>query len=107
MEIPVGYGTETTIRPGCLKAYAYGWMQPMPSEVRTVLKIAGLSNAEAARLVGVSDGRILRRWTSGESKVPYSAWAVLCEAAGFGRIWTFTAAPEGGNAVASSVDALV
>jgi hypothetical protein len=79
----------------------------MPSELRTVLKTAGLLNADAARLVGVLDGRILRRWTSGESKIPYSAWAVLCEAAGFGRIWTFTTAPEGGNAVASSVDALM
>src|SRR5690606_20287807 len=91
METPAGYNVETSIRPECLQAYAHGWVQPTPSEVRAVLQIAGLSGAEAARLVGMSDSRVIRRWTSGESKIHYSPWAVLCETAGFGRIWTFTA----------------
>jgi len=107
METPVGYNVETSIRFACLQAYAHGWVQPTPAEVRTVLQIAGLSSAQAADLVGVSDSRVIRRWKSGESKIPYLPWAVLCETAGFGRIWTFTASPKPDQAQTSGVAQLV
>jgi len=103
MDTPVGYNVETTIRPECLRAYSHGWVQPTPAEVRTVLKIAGLSCAHAARLVGMSDSRVIRRWKSGESKIHYAPWAVLCEAAGFGHIWTYTASLPADQAETSGV----
>lgn len=107
METPVGYNVETSIRPECLQAFAHGWVQPTPSEVRTLLQIAGLSCAQAADLVGMSDSRVIRRWKSGESKIHYSPWAILCEVAGFGRIWTFTARPKANQAEISGVPELV
>lgn len=49
--------------------------------------MAGLTGGDAAKLLGISDGRTIRRWTGGDSPVPFSAWAILCEVAGLGMIW--------------------
>ena len=63
--------------------------QPTPNEVREVLRLAGLSGSEAASYLGLgqSGGRTVRRWTGGDSQIPYAAWALLCHAAGLGEIW--------------------
>jgi len=91
METPKAYGNETEIRPECLRAYSDGWQQPTKDEVRAVLNMAGLTGAAAASLVGIADSRTVRRWTGGVSPIPYSAWALLCHAAGFGEVWKFRA----------------
>lgn len=51
--------------------------------------MAGFTGAEAARYLGLGDGggRTVRRWTSGETSIPYAAWSLLCDAAGTGAIW--------------------
>lgn len=52
-----------------------------------MLSMAGLTGGDAAKLLGISDGRTIRRWTGGDSPIPFAAWAILCEAAGLGMIW--------------------
>ncbi|WP_233860005.1 helix-turn-helix domain-containing protein [Paraburkholderia sp. HD33-4] len=80
----------THIRPECLVPWVQGWKQPTGVEVREVIRRAGLTGSEAAVLVGLSGkgaSRQIRRWISGESHIPYAAWALLCHAAGLGNIW--------------------
>lgn len=75
------------IRQKCLLPYASGWEQPTADEVRAVLALASLTGSRAAALVGVVDGRTVRRWTGGAVPIPFSAWALLCDVAGLGQIW--------------------
>lgn len=76
------------IRPECLRPFV-DWTPPTGDEVRVVLRRAGLSGRTAALLLGLSEsgGRTVRRWCALDAPIPYSAWAVLCDAAGLGRIW--------------------
>ena len=82
------------MRKECLLPADQGWECPTGDEIRRVLKLAGLSGSEAAKVLGLhtsssrnSGGRTIRRWTSGETAIPYAAWAILCDLAGFGQIW--------------------
>lgn len=80
----------THIRDECLVPWIKGWQQPTGVEVREVIRRAGLTGRDAADLVGLSEkggGRQIRRWISGESQIPYAAWALLCHAGGLGLIW--------------------
>lgn len=86
MEERATYGA-SPIRPGTLRPYAEAWIQPNPDEIRAILTKAGLSGSQAAQLLGVESGRTIRRWTGGQSPIPYTAWAMLCQAAGLGVIW--------------------
>lgn len=86
METRVPYGAPA-IRAECLRPFADGWLQPEAGEVRAVLSMAGLTGGEAAKLLGISDGRTIRRWTGGDSPIPFAAWAILCNVAGLGLIW--------------------
>jgi hypothetical protein len=79
--------TETTIRAACLRPYSDEWERPTAEEVREILRRAGLSGAQAAKLVGVGDSRQVRRWTGGDAPISYSAWALLCDVAGIPKIW--------------------
>ncbi|SAL62427.1 helix-turn-helix domain-containing protein [Caballeronia humi] len=79
--------TETTIRVACLGPYSETWERPTGEEVREILRRAGLSGAQAAKLVGVSDSRQVRRWTGDNAPISYSAWAILCDFAGIEKIW--------------------
>ncbi|SMG61585.1 transcriptional regulator [Paraburkholderia susongensis] len=81
--------TTTAIRSTCLQAAGASWTQPTGPEIREVLRLAELTGGAAAKLLGLSDsgGRQVRRWISGETDIPYSAWAILCDMAGFERIW--------------------
>jgi hypothetical protein len=72
-------------------------VQPTPAEVRAVLAMAELTDAQAAELVGIYDGGTIRRWTGGAVPILYAAWAILCCEAGVGAIWK--------TAYASSVSA--
>lgn len=78
-----------TLRP------AVTWEQPTPDEVREVIRRTGLNGADVARLLGLTPqgnksgggSRTVRRWTSGDSPIPYPAWCILAHTAGFGLIW--------------------
>lgn len=81
--------TSTTIRKECLVAADCGWAQPTTEEIREVLRLAQFTEAEAARALGINSGggRVMRRWVSKETDIPYAAWALLCNFAGLGEIW--------------------
>lgn len=88
METPAQYGHDpATIRAECLLPYAEGWQQPNEEEIRAVIKQSGMTGSEVARYVGIAEGRTVRRWTGGESDIPYAVWALLCDKAGYGQIW--------------------
>jgi hypothetical protein len=73
------------VRNSCLVPFADGWTRP--TEIRAVLKFGNLSGSHAAAIVGVTNGRTVRRWTAGTTPISYAHWAVLCEYVGLGRIW--------------------
>lgn len=76
------------VRSECLRP-GEEWAVPTGPEVRTVIDRCGFSGRKAASFLGLSDksGRHVRRWISGETPIPYAAWALLCERAGLGMIW--------------------
>ena len=77
------------VRIECLQP-ASVWEKPSKEEIREVIKRAGFTGAQAAAFVGLkpeAGGRNVRRWTGGQTEIPYSAWALLCAKAGFGNIW--------------------
>jgi len=76
------------IRESCLQP-ATSWEQPTGEEVREVLRLAGFTGGQAAKVLGLSNkgDRTVRRWVSCESDIPYAAWALLCDCAGLGAIW--------------------
>ena len=76
----------TAIREGCF-ADAQHWVQPTGSEVRALLKLAGLTGVQTANELGLKDSRTIRRWVSDETPIPWACWAILCEMAGKGLIW--------------------
>jgi hypothetical protein len=89
----------TTIRPECLRRADDGWEQPRGPEIREVIRRAGLTGSETAKLVGVSvqtigGSRRVRKWISEESDIPYAAWAILCHVAGLGMIWIDESEPH-------------
>lgn len=69
------------------------WVPPTGSEIKTLMRVADLTSNGLALLVGLTTdvnapgNRTVRRWTSGEVKIPYAAWALLAHAAGLGMIW--------------------
>lgn len=50
---------------------------PTPMEVRALLKDMKLTGKEAAKILGVSSDRTIRKWTGGTTTMPYSAWRLL------------------------------
>lgn len=80
---------EINIRPECLRAANDGWQQPTGEEVRQILRLAKLTGSHAAKVLGLGNkgDRTVRRWSGGESDIPYAAWALLCDFAGQGCIW--------------------
>lgn len=68
------------------------WVVPTPEEIKELMRQAGLSGSQFAKLIGIqyqskSGGRTVRRWTSGDIPIPYAAWALLAYEAGYGIIW--------------------
>lgn len=85
----------TVIRQECLVQAQNNWVQPYGIEVQEVLRLAGLSTASAAALLGMSKGgRSIRKWINDETQIPYAAWGVLCDVAGLGLIWRTTLTPD-------------
>ena len=80
--------TYLTIRRECLQPGIY-WAKPTGAEIQEILRQSGMTDRSAAAYRGLKDktGRHIRRWTSAENDIPYSAWALLCYAAGYGLIW--------------------
>lgn len=92
-----------TIRPETLVPFGDDWAQPTGHEVREMLKRCAFTGSEAAALVGISDARTVRKWASFDpvkvekakqegrktnmQRIPFAAWAILAEQAGFGCIW--------------------
>ena len=79
----------TPIRSECLLPADEGWERPRGAEVQEVVRRIGLSGRALARVLGLSEhgGRQVRRWSSGEAPITYTAWAILCDMAGLGQIW--------------------
>ncbi|HII1671959.1 TPA: transcriptional regulator [Salmonella enterica] len=67
--------------------YSESWTPPTTDEVRALLSLANLSGSKAGILVGV-ESRTVRRWTGGNSSIPFACWAILVSYAGLGDIWT-------------------
>lgn len=60
---------------------------PTPTDVRAVIDMLGLTADQVAALVGMKNGRAVRRWLApGESKthaqIDYAAWRLLLIKAG-------------------------
>lgn len=66
-----------------------GWERPTGDEVKEVLRLAGFTGSMASKALGLGakGDRTVRRWTGGETAIPYSTWALLCDFAGLGPIW--------------------
>jgi hypothetical protein len=78
---------EVVVRLECLQP-AEQWERPSAAEVQQTIRRTGLSGRAVARALGIGEeGRNVRRWGTGESQIPYTAWAVLCQMAGLGIIW--------------------
>lgn len=80
---------ETQIRPECLTHGAI-WSEPTGPEIREVIRRLGFTGSQVASFLGMSaksSGRHVRKWIAGDASIPYSAWAILCEGAGLGKIW--------------------
>lgn len=76
------------IREECLRPAIY-WSKPTGAEVQEVLRLAGFTGRLAADYLDLADksGRQIRKWVSGETRISYAAWALLCHAANLGPIW--------------------
>ncbi|MEW4339715.1 hypothetical protein [Chromobacterium vaccinii] len=89
------------VRPETLLPFSNGWQAPSGDEVRYMLlqvgiaqnKGSALTGKETGELVGVL-GRQVRRWLSGDSEIPFAAWAILCAEAGIGHIWKADLVPS-------------
>jgi hypothetical protein len=77
------------IRAACLRPADEGWERPRGAEVQEVVRRTGLSGRAVGRALGLSEhgGRQVRRWVSEDAPITYTAWAVLCDMVGLGRIW--------------------
>jgi hypothetical protein len=82
--------SSVNVRSSCLLPFIEGWTQPTAVEVRELLRVGNLTGKQASQLVGLADTRTIRRWTSGETPIPYAAWALLCHVSGLGVIWVGT-----------------
>ncbi|WP_230949021.1 XRE family transcriptional regulator [Burkholderia diffusa] len=76
------------IREVCLQPAAQ-WTRPRRAETQEVLRRANMNARHASEFLGIStssNGRQVRKWMSEEAPIPYSAWALVCAAAGLGQI---------------------
>lgn len=71
--------------PAPLTLLAYddpAFRAPSPADVRTVIDMLGLTADQVAALVGMKDGRAVRRWLASEgskthAQIDYAAWRLL------------------------------
>jgi len=81
----------TRPEPATLVLYSEsGFLAPGPEDIRAVITMLDLTAAEVAALVGLRDGRAVRRWLAPSSskthaKIDYAAWRLLLLEAGMVR----------------------
>lgn len=63
-------------RAGLFDRFSEEWRNPSPEEFRDLVRLAGLSRSSAARLVGVTPGKI-GKWIGGQGEAPYAVWRLL------------------------------
>lgn len=74
--------------PATLHVYADpAFQMPAPEDVRAVIQLLGLTGDQVAGLVGVRDGRAVRRWVAPQgskthAQIDYAAWRLLLLEAG-------------------------
>jgi len=78
-------GDAAAITPDNLAPFS-SWVPPSAAGIKKALQLAGWTEVEYSRRIGVND-RTVRRWTAGDKPIPYAAWALLAHQAGFGLIW--------------------
>lgn len=61
--------------PESWKPFNEGYTPPNAEEIRKTF--GDFSSTELANMLGLSDGRIIRRWKSGENQIPYAAWRLF------------------------------
>lgn len=61
--------------PQSWQPFHNGYIPPRPEEIRKTF--GEFSSSEIANMLGISDGRVIRRWKSGESQIPYAAWRLF------------------------------
>lgn len=76
---------EQGLNPACLLPFAQGWERPSTDDVRIILRLAGFTESQAGRYVGV-DPRNIRKWKAGAPPPTYAGWCLLVYAAGLGMI---------------------
>jgi hypothetical protein len=93
-----------TIRPSTLTAFGPDWQQPTGDEVRAIIDLCGFSDSRAASVCGVHGDRTVRKWKAWDEikwqeakdagrkvpsmqRIPFAAWAIFAEQAGFGCLW--------------------
>ena len=84
----------TTIRSECLVPHKLNWEHPTSAEMEEVLHLAGLTITQACQVLDVKDERLMRKWVSAQTAIPYASWALLCELAGLGCIWSKSTLPK-------------
>jgi hypothetical protein len=91
---------QVDIRPECLRA-ADEWERPRTAEIQEIVRRTGLSARGVARVLGLSEhgGRVVVRSWIGQADIPYAAWALLCDMAGYERIWLNSTRPHEPEAV--------
>lgn len=72
---------------------AENWAQPTTEEFNIIFDLTKLGQTEFALMIDV-DPRTVRRWVSGEKKVKYMPWAILCEQTGIKKLAKIWVAPK-------------
>jgi hypothetical protein len=78
--------------PATLHVYADpAFQMPAPEDVRAIIQLLGLTGDQVAGLVGVRDGRAVRRWLAPQgskthAQIDYAAWRLLLLEAGLVRL---------------------
>ncbi len=82
----------TNPAPESLYLYTdHGFQAPTPDDVRAVVKILDLTADQVAGLVGVKDGRAVRRWlapatSKTHARIDYATWRLLLLESGLVRL---------------------
>ena len=81
--------TNLEVRRECLQPAIY-YAEPTGAEIQETIRLAGFNGRMAADLSGALPIKLVAVFgagVAGDASIPYSAWALLCYAAGFGHIW--------------------
>lgn len=82
------------IHPAPATLYLYtdaAFRVPVPEDVRAVIQLLNLTADQVARLVGLKDGRAVRRWLAPQdskthARIDYATWRLLLLEAGLVRL---------------------